>query len=101
MIVAEKLHSFLARPQGNSRSKDLFDLMFYLPLCNRTILVAAIEGTFAARGDSVPLAISKEFQSIHTDTLRRGWNSAVSNVGNVGSFDAVFDRVVVLLKVLS
>lgn len=100
VMVAEKLHSLLSRPVGNSRSKDVFDLMFYLPDCNEEALVKALAGTFDARGDELPEDVPTVFGAIHTGTLRVGWASATVDIENAGSFEDAFDRVVALLREL-
>lgn len=98
VMVAEKLHSFLSRPLGNSRSKDLFDLMFYLPDCDSKLLKEAAIGTFSARGDAFPNNIANEFKALNLDLLKRGWKSAITDLEDVGSFEQVFTKVVAELK---
>lgn len=98
VIVAEKLHSFLSRPLGNSRSKDLYDLKHFLPHCDKEALAAAIRGTFAARRTELPKNLLRDFSSIRTENLKSGWQSAIVNLESVGSFDEVFKEVVGLLQ---
>jgi hypothetical protein len=100
VMVAEKLHSLLSRPVGNSRSKDLFDLMFYLPKCNRDMLAVALAGTYKARGDALPENIAKAFGAIQSGTLKVGWPSATNGVEQAGSFEEAFKKVESLLKSL-
>ena len=100
VIVAEKLHSFLSRPLANSRSKDLFDLQFYLPQCDVKALTDAVKTTFKARGEELPKNLGVAFESLNTGNLRRGWASAVSGLSDVGSFEEVFQSVVKMLKEL-
>jgi len=98
VIVAEKLHSFLSRPLANSRSKDLFDLKFYLPMCSPKVLREAIKGTFKTRGMIVPKDIPEVFLNLRTKTLKKGWQSATSNIENISTFEEVFSEVVTLLR---
>lgn len=100
VMVAEKLHSLLSRPVGNSRSKDLFDLMFYLPDCNRDMLAVALAGTYKARGDTLPENIAKSLGAIQSGTLKVGWPSATNGVEQAGSFEEAFKKVESLLKSL-
>lgn len=46
---AEKLHALIVRPD-NSRSKDVFDLYYFLPKCRKDFLEKAINESFKARG---------------------------------------------------
>ncbi|NRA47414.1 MAG: nucleotidyl transferase AbiEii/AbiGii toxin family protein [Oligoflexales bacterium] len=46
-IVAEKLHCLIMRGSSNSRSKDIFDLFFYLDKCDSKILEKALHATFS------------------------------------------------------
>lgn len=100
VMVAEKLHSLLSRPIGNSRSKDIFDLMFYLPDCNKSMLVKAIAGTYKARGDLLPKDIAASFRAIHSEILKIGWPSATREIEQVGSFEDAFKKVAALLELL-
>lgn len=97
LIVAEKLHSCVTRPDRNSRSKDIFDLMFYLPQCNETHLKNVVKKAFEIRGTTVPENMALEFKAISTEMLKRGWASAVSGIPDIPSFDDVFAKVVKLL----
>jgi hypothetical protein len=87
VIIAEKLHSFLSRPLENSRSKDLFDLQFHLPKADASGVVESTRRTFKARGDDVPQNVAEAFSELRTDTLRRGWVSAVFGLPNAPSLD--------------
>jgi len=98
IIVAEKLHACLTRPVNNSRSKDIFDLFFYLPECDSKHLSRTIKRTFELRGTPAPINVSADFKSINTRTLRRGWSSAVSGIPDAADFDDIFFQVVRLLE---
>ncbi len=98
VTVAEKLHSFLSKPVGNSRSKDLYDLLFYLPKCDPKTLTKAVQGTFKTRKMDMPERIAQAFADIRTDALKRGWKSAITHVDESLSFDEVFFQVTSLLK---
>jgi hypothetical protein len=98
LIVAEKLHSFLTKPVANSRSKDLYDLLFYLPDCKQNLLDQAIKGTFKARKDKIPNDIVSEFKLINKDLLKRGWRSAIIDLDFELTFEETFKKVVELLE---
>lgn len=100
VIVSEKLHAILSRPLGNSRSKDIFDLAFFLPKCDSATFKRAIVETYLARGDEMPKNIYEAFSGIRTETLKRGWVSAVSSVVGVESFDIMFEKVQKYLKMI-
>lgn len=93
-----EVQACLARPVNNSRSKDIFDLFFYLPECDSKHLSRTVRRTFELRGTPVPINVSADFKSINTGTLRRGWSSAVSGIPDAADFDDIFFQVVRLLE---
>ncbi len=98
VIVAEKLHACISKREWNSRSKDIFDLMFYLPQCDKDHLKEVVRRTFEKRATETPQDIVSEFKTISTELLKRGWISAVSGMSDTESFDEVFAKVVKLLE---
>ena len=40
-IASEKIHCLISRGSANSRSKDIFDLSFYLPKCDPDVLTSS------------------------------------------------------------
>lgn len=100
VIVAEKLHSCLSRPDGNSRSKDIFDLLYHLKTCDPNKLKTSVQKTFEARGERVPQDLVSQFSKLQTTTLKKGWASAVSGLSEVGSFEEVFTEILISLESL-
>lgn len=98
VIIAEKLHAFLSRPLENSRSKDLFDLQFHLPMADPRSVIEATRKTLARRGEQPIHDIPKAFSEIRTETLRKGWTSAISGLVNPPSFDDSFEFVLGQLR---
>ncbi len=89
-IIAEKLHCLVARSSDNSRSKDIFDLAFYLPQCNKDHLFEALKETFEYRGDSLPTSIGNAISEVNQDTLKRGWKAATGLLKFPPDFDECF-----------
>jgi hypothetical protein len=92
-IIAEKLHCLISRSSENSRSKDIFDLAFYLPQCDKDILWNALNTTFAYRGDPLPAKIYGAVSDINKDVLRRGWKSATGLLVSKPDFDDCFNMI--------
>lgn len=69
-IIAEKLHPLVSLGAENSRSKDIFDLAFFLPKANATFLKHAIARTFAYRDDAVPNSIVSKIENMDHTLLR-------------------------------
>ena len=66
---------------ANSRSKDIFDLAFYLPNAKAELLKQAIARTFAQRSDKVPNSIVTDIETMDHSQLRQGWRSATCAIG--------------------
>lgn len=97
-IIAEKLHPFISLGADNSRSKDIFDLAFYLPNAKAELLKQAIAKTFAHRGDSVPVSIASEIETMDYALLRRGWRSATGAIRPVPNFEDTIELVIKWLR---
>ena len=97
-IVAEKLHPLVSLGAENSRSKDIFDLAFYLPNANADLLKRAIARTFAHRGDAVPDSIATDIKSMDHSLLRRGWRSATGAIRPAPDFDITIKLVIEWLR---
>ncbi len=97
-IVAEKLHPLVNLGAENSRSKDIFDLAFYLPNAKSGLLKQAIARTFAHRGDEVPNSIASEIETMDRSLLRRGWRSATGAIRPAPDFDDTIKLVIEWLR---
>jgi hypothetical protein len=86
-IIAEKLHPLVRLGQENSRSKDMFDLAFYLPNAKPELLKEAIAKTFAYRSDIPPTSIADFLVNLDLGMLRRGWRSATASIRPAPDFD--------------
>ncbi|MGA1871003.1 MAG: nucleotidyl transferase AbiEii/AbiGii toxin family protein [bacterium] len=95
--VAEKLHTLIVRHSDNSRSKDVFDLYYLMPImpkCNHEILKQALSATFKSRGDPLPSDIPQVLNKIDKDLLQRGWKSAIAGLRERLDFDTIFEHVI-------
>lgn len=101
-IIAEKLHPLAAFGSMNSRSKDIFDLAFFLPQANKEQLIEAIARTFKYRGLAVPDNFSEWLESLNTTFLQRGWKKAVASlkVKDEPSFEVSYRLVIEWLRKL-
>ncbi len=86
-IIAEKLHSLVSLGADNSRSKDIFDLAFYLPSAKTDLLKQAITQTFKYRKESVPNSIALKVAMMDYALLRRGWRSATGAIRPAPDFE--------------
>jgi predicted nucleotidyltransferase component of viral defense system len=92
--AAEKLHALVARGSESSRSKDIFDLWFLLPKCNKKELKKALQVTFEHRGDALPPDLARYLSGLQCDLLQRGWRSAIAGVNGAPVFDEAFRAVI-------
>ena len=97
-IIAEKLLALIERGSLNSRSKDVFDLSFFLPTAHPQSLRQSVIKCFEHRHTELPKSLSENLRAIDTSILSRGWASAVASVKNAPDFDAAFSDLVLLLK---
>jgi hypothetical protein len=93
-IIAEKLHPLISLGQDNSRSKDIFDLAFYLPNAKPEIVQEAIARTFAHRGDDKRKSIGEFLKNLDHSMLRRGWRSATATIRPAPDFDQTINAVI-------
>lgn len=87
LTVAEKLHALISRGQGNTRSKDVYDLAKMLPECSRDRLKDAIEQTFQVAGTPIPADVRSAFGNVQTDLLAAGWRRTVQSLRTDMTFD--------------
>lgn len=75
-IYAEKLETLVSRGSGNSRSKDLYDLvMIFKESLKTRALVAAIHQTFTNRGTAIPDSFAAFFEQLDFTILNNSWGS--------------------------
>lgn len=99
-IVAEKLHAFYDRASGNSRAKDIFDLLMLLPLCaDAPKLKSAIASTFANRQTNLPVSFGGQAAEFDLTTLRLAWPS-VKILQNKGDFETHWNKLMEMLAIL-
>ena len=96
-MIAEKIHALVDRGEGSSRSKDIFDLVHFLPKANRHLLKKALRACFNYRGTKLPEDLADFISRIDVTLLKRGWPSAVSGMKQAPVFE---DNFKILLKEL-
>ena len=75
-IFAEKLETLVSRGSGNSRAKDLFDMVILFDEARgRRALKGAIKRTFSNRGTEMPTSFAEFFASLDLTILERSWGS--------------------------
>ena len=83
-IYAEKLETLVSRSSGNSRAKDLFDLVIlFEEIKNRTRLSSAIRKTFTNRKTELPVSFSEFFKALDFTILERAWGSVQLSGGEM------------------
>ncbi|MBI2602699.1 MAG: nucleotidyl transferase AbiEii/AbiGii toxin family protein [Deltaproteobacteria bacterium] len=97
-ILAEKLHTLVARGSANSRARDVYDIGLLLPRADSETLRTALQATFTYRGDLLPKVIADVLRSMDTALLEKGWHSATSHISGVGRFNAIWHELVVNLR---
>ena len=79
-IIAEKIHALVELGKYNSRSKDIFDLSFFLPMAQKENLEIAIDSCFKNRRTKRPENLVENLKSIDLSFIKRGWPNAVSGI---------------------
>ncbi len=97
-IIAEKLQTLMDRGGGNSRSKDMYDLYYYLPQADGKTLKTAVQKCFSFRKTPIPLDPGGLLSKMDFTLMKKGWKSATSSLKNAPEFDEAVDRVVDELK---
>lgn len=83
-IFAEKLETLVSRGSGNSRAKDLFDLVIlFEEVKGRKVLKGAIKKTFSNRATDMPTSFAEFFASLDLTVLERAWGSVELTGGNM------------------
>ena len=96
-MISEKIHALVDRGEGSSRSKDIFDLVYFLPKANIYLLKKALKACFNYRGTKLPENLADFISHIDTTLLKRGWLSVVSGMKQAPVFE---DSFKILLKEL-
>lgn len=92
-IFAEKLETLVSRGSGNSRAKDLFDLVILFDqVKERRALKGAIKKTFSNRGTEMPTSFAEFFSRLDLTVLERSWGS-VELTGGEMSFTSCQRRL--------
>lgn len=83
-IFAEKLETLVSRGSGNSRAKDLFDMVILFDeVRERRALKGAIKRTFSNRGTEMPTSFAEFFASLDLTILERSWGSVELTGGKI------------------
>ncbi len=97
-IIAEKFQTIVVRADQNSRAKDIFDLYYYLPKANSSILKRAIKRCFEFRRTEMPDDPIEYLSKIDVSLLKRGWKTATISLQEAPSFDEAFESIIDELK---
>ena len=100
-MIAEKIHALVDRGEGSSRSKDIFDLVHFLPKANKSLLKKALKACFNYRDTKLPEDLADFISRIDVALLKRGWSSAVSGVKQAPLFEDSFKNLIAELKKIS
>lgn len=97
-IFAEKLETLVSRGSGNSRAKDLFDLVILFDEVKaRRTLKGAITRTFSNRGSEMPTSLAEFFRELDITILERSWGSVELSGGKM-SFASCQRQLLEVLK---
>lgn len=73
-IFAEKLETLYDRGSASSRAKDIYDLVYLIPMCkDRKKVVEAVRNTFANRSTELPPSLVKRALEFDKTTLMAAW----------------------------
>lgn len=100
-IVAEKLHALVVREAGNSRAKDIFDLvlLFRIKTLEKNSLLSLIKSTFQARRTELPKPIYRNIENMDLSLLRSAWSS-IEIMGVTADFDEYWKELLENLRKL-
>lgn len=96
-ICAEKLHALISHGDQNSRSKDVHDLVVFLPKVNGSTLKDAIKRSFEFRSTEIPTSFYAEIKKLNMSRLERGWASATDSIPNAMPFKTAFEKMLELI----
>lgn len=99
-IFAEKLETFVSRASGNSRAKDLYDLIkLFAALQSEKSLVSAARRTFDNRRTILPESFEAFFVELDLSILERSWGS-VELAGTNMNFEDCKKRLRIVMRAL-
>lgn len=97
-IAAEKLHALIELGDTNSRSKDIHDLVQFLPKVEKGLLRESLKKCFKYRETKLPERLSDALKSLNTKVLERGWANAVTSVKPAPKFLPTYEKLILLLE---
>jgi len=97
-IAAEKLHALIELGDTNSRSKDIHDLVQFLPKVEKGLLRESLKKCFKYRETKLPERLSDALKSLNTKVLERGWANAVASVKPAPKFLPTYEKLILLLE---
>ena len=97
-MIAEKIHALVERGGGSSRSKDIFDLTYFLPKANKALLKKALYTCFRHRKTTLPNDLAYYLKKIDLTLLKIGWPSAVSGIKNPPTCENAYKQLIKELK---
>jgi predicted nucleotidyltransferase component of viral defense system len=97
-MIAEKIHALISLGAANSRSKDVYDLGFFLPKADAKTLAIALRKCFAHRKTELPESLAKALRTLDTKALQRGWKTAVASISKPPEFSEAFAMVLTELE---
>ena len=85
------------RLHQDSRSKDIFDVVNFLPKADLSNLKGAIESTFKQRKTEIPPSFAHDLRMLDTAILEKGWKSSAGYIKEAGTFAETFEKLVSFL----
>ena len=95
--LSEKLSALLTRVSGNTRARDVYDIMRMTPSCNADRLRLAINDAFQRTNIDVPENIPHSLSRVDKSKLKKAWDEAILYLGPKIEFEAAWNE---MLKVL-
>ncbi len=93
-MIAEKIHALVDLGKYNSRSKDIFDLSYFLPRAEKNNLFRSLEACFNYRETVIPKDLIQHLKTIDLSLLKIGWSSAVSGIKEAPSFEEAYQSFI-------
>lgn len=99
-IFAEKLETLYDRGSASSRAKDIYDLVYLIPLCkDQKKVIEAIRQTFANRSTEIPASLVEKAREFDRAMLTAAW-PGVQVMDEKTSFDDTWSALMKHLSVL-
>ncbi len=93
-MIAEKIHALVDRGENNSRSKDIFDLAYFLPKADGATLKKALHASFEYRKTTLPNNLIEFLREIDLSLLKSGWPSIASGIKNAPSCEEAYQSFI-------